>query len=116
MGNETRYLLLGISQLLIARDPDFENLVNVIPLEGGYCIVRESEKYPNTGLNIITQQRVFELKFENEKECTKWSHSINLVLSKQIKRNKYKKRVKNQEQALSQINKVVAFFDIQKDV
>ena len=54
MGSETRYLLLGISQLLIARDPDYENLVNVIPLEGGYCIVRENEKNPPTGLNIIT--------------------------------------------------------------
>ena len=59
---------------------------------------------------------MFELKFENEKECNRWAHSINLVLSKQIKRSKYRKRVRNQEQALSQINKVVAFFDIQKDV
>ena len=101
MGYETRYLLLGISQLLIARDPDYEFLVNVIPLEGGFCIVRENENNPKLGLVIITQQRVFELNFENEKECNKWTHSINLVLSKQIKKQKYKKRVKNQEQALS---------------
>ena len=86
MGFETRYLLLGISQLLIARDPDYEYLVNVIPLEGGFCIVRENEKNPKLGLVIITQQRVFELNFYNEKECNKWTHSINLVLSKQIKK------------------------------
>ena len=54
MGYEKRYLLLGISQLLIARDPDYECLVNVIPLEGGYCIVRANEKNPKCGLNIIT--------------------------------------------------------------
>lgn len=40
IGYEDRYLMLGNSQLLVARDPEFKNLVNVIPLEGGYCIVR----------------------------------------------------------------------------
>ena len=59
---------------------------------------------------------MFELDFDTERECNKWSHNINLVLSKQIKKTKYKKRVKDQQQHLSQINKVVAFFDIQKDV
>ena len=54
MGYETRYLLLGISQLLISRDPDFKNLVNVVPLEGGYCIIRDNEKHPKLGLVIIT--------------------------------------------------------------
>ena len=54
MGTETRYLLLGQSQLLVARDPDYENLVNVIPLEGGFCIVRPNEKRPKTCLNIVT--------------------------------------------------------------
>ena len=82
MGYETRYLLLGISQLLISRDPDFQNLVNVIPLEGGYCIVRENDHSPKLGLLIITQQRIFELNFDNEKECNRWRHNINLVLSK----------------------------------
>ena len=44
LGSEDRYLMLGASCLLVARDPDFKNLVNVIPLEGGYCICRSEEK------------------------------------------------------------------------
>ena len=39
-GSETRHLMLGTTQLLLARDKSFESIVNVIPLEGGYCMVR----------------------------------------------------------------------------
>lgn len=34
-----RYLMLGSSQLLISRDKDFNRLVNVVPLEGGFCMI-----------------------------------------------------------------------------
>jgi len=39
MGWERRYLLLGATQLIIARDKNFERIVNVIPLEGGFCMI-----------------------------------------------------------------------------
>ena len=39
IGYEKRFLLLGYSQLIIARDGDFNHIVNVIPLAGGYVLV-----------------------------------------------------------------------------
>lgn len=52
LGWEKRFLLLGHSQVLISRDSDFSNLVNVIPLEGGYVIISKPKEFP--GLIIKT--------------------------------------------------------------
>jgi len=32
--------------LIIARDPDFFHIVNVVPLEGGYVMVRKPKDFP----------------------------------------------------------------------
>jgi hypothetical protein len=45
LGYETRFLLLGYSQLLIARDPEFTNIVNVLPLEGGFIMVKKPRDF-----------------------------------------------------------------------
>ena len=92
IGSEDRYLMLGPSNLLIARDPDFKYIVNVIPMEGGYCICRTEEGGNKNLITILTQQRFFELRFESENEATEWKTAINLCLSKQIKVQKFKKR------------------------
>lgn len=92
IGSEDRYLMLGASNLLVARDPNFQYIVNIIPIEGGFCICRTEEKGRKDTLTILTQQRFFELRFESENECSKWKTAINLVLSKQIKVQKFKKR------------------------
>ena len=39
VGWEGRFLLLGYTQILIARDPDFVKIVNVIPIVGGFVSV-----------------------------------------------------------------------------
>ena len=57
-------------------------------------------------LIIYTHDRRFELKFDSEHEAKEWRTAMNLVLSKQIKVDKYKKREKNQLQVLSKVNKV----------
>lgn len=93
LGSETRYLLLGTSQLLIARDPKFVNIVNVIPLEGGNAIINKYKDNTST-LIVYTHDRKFELKFGSEHEADEWRRAMNLVLSKQIKIDKYKKRKK----------------------
>ena len=66
LGYETRYILLGHTQLLISRDPDFTNLVNVIPLEGGYMMVKKPRDFG--GLLICTHQRDYVLKFETAED------------------------------------------------
>ena len=45
LGYEPRYLLLGHTHLLIARDPEFNNLLNIIPLEGGYVVVKKPRDF-----------------------------------------------------------------------
>jgi len=84
--------------------------VNVISLEGGYCMVLQSTK--NKILTILTLQREFMFEMQSEHEVKQWQNVLSLVLSKQIKQRKYKKQVKEQEIALSNINKVNAYFDI----
>ena len=69
IGSEDRYLMLGCSNLLVARDPDFKYIVNVIPMEGGYCICRREPGGKKDTLTILTQQRFFELKFDNDNEA-----------------------------------------------
>lgn len=44
-GYETRYILLGHTHLIISRDKDFNNIVNVIPLEGGYVMVKKPRDF-----------------------------------------------------------------------
>jgi hypothetical protein len=74
LGYETRYLLLGHTQLLIARDPEFSNIVNVIPLEGGFVIVKKPRDFG--GLLISSQQRDYILKFSSADELVSWYHRL----------------------------------------
>jgi PH domain len=74
LGYETRFLLLGHSQLLISRDPDFNNIVNVIPLEGGYVMIKKPRDFG--GLLIVTHQREYVLKFETADEMVGWYHKL----------------------------------------
>jgi hypothetical protein len=45
LGYEKRYLMLGHSQLLISRDKEFEKIVAVIPLEGGFCMIKKPRDF-----------------------------------------------------------------------
>jgi hypothetical protein len=45
MGFAERYLLLGHSQLLIARDSNFDNITGLIPLEGGFCMIKKPRDF-----------------------------------------------------------------------
>ena len=106
---------MGTSQLLIARDPKFVNIVNVIPLEGGNVIINK-HRDSKTALTIYTHDRKFELKFSSEHEADEWRTAMVHVLSKQIKVDKYKKRKKVQRDILSKINKVQAFLNLWEDI
>lgn len=69
MGWEGRYLLLGYTQILIAWDPDFVKIVNVIPIVGGFVSVCwEGENM----LRILTTTWEFRLKFTRENEAKIW--------------------------------------------
>jgi hypothetical protein len=91
-GYEKRFLLLGYSQLIIARDGDFTNIVNIIPLEGGFVIVKKPKEFP--GLIISSQTRDFVFKFQTADELVQWYHHLQSVVSKEVKIKKYSKRVK----------------------
>ena len=116
IGSEDRFLMLGASQLLIARDPDFRNLVNVIPLEGGYCICRSDENGRKDTLTFLTQQRFFELRFDSANIANEWKQAINLTLSKQVKVAKYKKREDIQQRKLAKLNMDQAYIISQRDI
>ena len=82
LGYETRYILLGHTQLLISRDPDFTNLVNVIPLEGGYVMVKKPRDFG--GLLICTHQRDYVLKFETAEDLVQMYQKLQQVVSKEV--------------------------------
>jgi hypothetical protein len=75
LGFEKRYLLLGHSQVLIARDGEFNNIVNAIPLEGGYVMIHKPKDFP--GLVIHTHQRDFVFKFQIPTELVEWYHLLH---------------------------------------
>ena len=115
IGSEDRFLMLGPTQLLIARDPNFENIVNVIPMEGGFCICRTEERRKDT-LTILTQQRFFELRFESEHMAAQWRTAINLTLSKAVKVQKYKKRENEQQRNSAKLHMDEAFILCHRDI
>ena len=45
LGWEKRFILLGYSQLIFARDGEFQNIVNVIPLEGGFVLINKPKEF-----------------------------------------------------------------------
>jgi hypothetical protein len=59
---------------LIARDPEFTNLVNVIPLEGGYVMVKKPRDFG--GILICTHQRDYVLKFETADDLVQMYHKL----------------------------------------
>ena len=97
-GYERRYLMLGHSQLLIARDKDFEKIVAVIPLEGGFCMVQKPRDFG--GLIIESTFRQYKLKFALSSELVEWYKKVQQVASKECKLKKYQKRVKIQTDQL----------------
>jgi hypothetical protein len=74
LGYETRFLLLGHSQLMIARDPEFTNIVNILPLEGGYVMVKKPRDFG--GLILSTHQRDYVLKFDSPDDLVLWYHKL----------------------------------------
>lgn len=62
--------MLGHSQLLIARDPEFDKIVAVIPLEGGFCMIKKPRDFG--GLIIESTFRQYKLKFANSELLVEW--------------------------------------------
>ena len=102
LGWEKRFLMLGHSQLLIARDPNFEKVVGVIPLEGGFCMVKKPRNFG--GLIIESTFRQYCLKFPDSTMMVNWYKRVQMVASKQVKLKKYQKRVQIQTDRLQQEN------------
>jgi hypothetical protein len=76
-GRATRFLLLGLGQLIIGRDPNFNHIVNVVPLEGGFCLAmqpntKQTDADSKKTIHLITIQRMFEFCFETERETKEW--------------------------------------------
>ena len=85
-GAATRHLMLGTGQLIIARDAEFKHIVNVVPLEGGYCLVMQptakmTDNDSKKCIHLITLQRMFEFIFPTEDETKQWLNDFQMVLS-----------------------------------
>lgn len=81
--------MLGTGQLVIARDSEYKNIVNVVPLEGGYCLVMQptakmTDNDFRKTIHLITLQRMFEFIFDTEEEAKEWLIDFQMVLSSQI--------------------------------
>ena len=73
----SRHLLLGYTQIIVARDKEFAHIVNVIPIVGGFISVsRENENM----IRILTSVREFRLRFVEEGQAEVWFNDI-LALS-----------------------------------
>jgi hypothetical protein len=84
----------------ICRDAAFKSIVNVIPLEGGFCMVRPAVKISKSTMQIFCIHRLFQLTFESETEMQDWIQKINVVLSKQVLIETYSKRYKRQKELI----------------
>lgn len=114
LGWETRYILVGHTQLIIARDQDYSSIVNVIPLEGGFVIIRKPRDFG--GLVIQTHQREYLLKFQTSEELIKWYHLLQSVVSKEISVQSYQTRKRVQDEKLSNLNKYTQYTKLTQDI
>ena len=76
------------------RDPEFKQIVNVVPLEGGFCLVmqpsaKQTGEDPKKTIHLVTLQRLFEFVFATEEETKDWLNDFQMVLSSQIKCQSY---------------------------
>ena len=76
LGWETRHIALGLTQLIISRDPGFHKLLNVVPLTSGTFALKRKDDH----LHLRTSEREFAFKFDDNSECEKWfMHMIQLT-------------------------------------
>ena len=90
--------MLGYSQLIIARDESFEAILAVIPLEGGFCMVKKPRD--QDVLILESTHRQYVLRFEALGECLKWYRVIQKVTCRELKVKKYLKRLQAQVEKL----------------
>lgn len=102
MGYEKRYLMLGHSQLLISRDKELKQIVALIPLEGGFCMIKKPRDYG--GLVIESTFRQYKFKFSSATDLIDWYQKVQQVASKEFKLKKYQKRVDKQTEMMQQEN------------
>lgn len=102
MGYVKRYLMLGHSQLLIARDKDFQRIVALIPLEGGFCMIKKPRDYG--GLVVDSTFRQYKFRFHSAAELIDWYKKVQKVSSKEDKPKKYQKRVEKQIEMMQREN------------
>jgi hypothetical protein len=62
--------MLGHSQLLIARDENFDHIVALIPLEGGFCMIKKPRDFG--GLVIESTFRQYKFKFASSSLLVEW--------------------------------------------
>lgn len=76
LGWETRFIALGMTQLLISRDEEFTKLLNVIPLAPGTFAIKMKKEL----LTIKTSEREFIIKFNTIHEAHTWfCHILQLT-------------------------------------
>jgi hypothetical protein len=90
--------------------------VNVIPLEGGFCMVREAPSISKSTFIIYCRHRQFELTFNSQAEMEEWIKKINIVLSKTVLIMPYTKRLKMLRQQLGMINTEVAVTSMHEQI
>ena len=100
--------------MLIARDSEFNNIVNVIPLEGGYVLVKKPRDFG--GLILSTHQRDYTLKFQSTDELVNWYHIMQQVVSKEASIESFHHRKKEQDEKISNLNKYTQYNKIVSDI
>jgi len=68
LGWETRYIALGLTQLLITRDENYVRVLNIVPLLPGTFIINRRLDH----ITLKTSEREFILEFETIGESEQW--------------------------------------------
>lgn len=100
--------------MLIARDSEFNNIVNVVPLEGGFILIKKPRDFG--GLVLCSHQREYVLKFRSSDELVKWYHLLQSVVSKEAQVDSYTTRKKEQDEKVSNLNKYSQYKKIVSDI
>lgn len=87
---------------MIARDEQCQRILGVIPLEGGFCLVKKPRD--SDILVVESTFRQYTFKFSNHAELQRWYFYIQKVSCRELKVKKYTKRVQAQNLRLEEQN------------
>lgn len=80
LGWETRYLALGLTNLIISRDEEFSKILNIVPLTAGtFSIKRKSDV-----IVLRTSEREFVIKYTCTRVAEQWFLHMHQLTGREI--------------------------------